>query len=52
MPDIAVRFLSFAGCPPAPKALQNLEQAAGQLHGRLRLVIKQVDLMDSETRSL
>lgn len=49
MPEHTVKFLSFDGCPLAPEALRELESAICQLHDRLQIEIKHIDLMDPET---
>jgi len=44
-----VEFLSFEGCPLAPRALDVLEKAVGQLRSELQITIQQIDLLDSDT---
>ena len=47
--DITVEFLTFDGCPLAPKALRQLEQAVVQLQGKMSVAIRHVDLMNPAT---
>jgi len=49
MHNISVQFLTFDGCPLAPKALRHLEQAINQLQGRLKVAVRQIDLMNPAT---
>lgn len=49
MDEVTVKFLSFDGCPLAPRALSHLQQAVEELRGQINIAVKQVDLMHPAT---
>ncbi len=49
MNKLTVEFLAFEGCPLAPKALHQLEQAVERIKKQLTVSIRQVDLMHPDT---
>ena len=49
MNSITIDFLSFEGCPLAPKVLEHLQHAIKRLSSELQVSINEVDLMDPAT---